>query len=61
MDITAISSLIGSLGFPIFIAVYMLKLNKDQEDAHKAEISILTEAVNKLEIAITKMSERLDK
>lgn len=52
MDVQAISTLISTVGFPIFVAVWMLyKSSKDSE--------ALKDAVNELKTAITILSERL--
>ena len=54
MDTQAIISIIGNLGFPIFVAVWMLyKSSKDSEDMRgainelKDAINVLTEKINK--------------
>ena len=53
MDITQISNLVSQLGFPIFVAGYMLiKQSKDTENM----AAILT----KLETAIESLSTKMD-
>ena len=59
MDINAISSTIGSLGFPIVACIYMAYVNAKQTEAHKAEMSKMTEAVNELKVAITSLVNKL--
>lgn len=52
MSVQDISTLISTVGFPIFVAVWMLyKTSKDSES--------LKDAVNELKNAINVMSERL--
>ena len=56
MDITweVIMQIVGSLGFPIFVAIYMLmKLSKDSES--------ICECLNKLERVIAVLTERIEK
>ena len=61
MDINAISSLIGSLGFPIVACIYMAYVNKRQTETHKQELNKMTEAVNELKIAISTLVNKLTK
>lgn len=52
MDVSSISSLITNVGFPIFVAVWMLyKSSKDSES--------LKESVNELKNAITALTENI--
>lgn len=54
MDVQAITSMIGNLGFPIFVAVWMLyKSSKDSEE--------MRGAINELKEAITVLTEKIDK
>lgn len=54
MNMQEIISMIGNLGFPIFVAVWMLyKSSKDSED--------MREAINELKEAITVLTEKIDK
>lgn len=59
MDVNAISTLVGSLGFPIVACVYMAYINAKQTEAHKEEMSKVTEAVNDLKLAITTLVDKL--
>lgn len=59
--IDAITQVINTCGFPIacvFIMFYMM--NKERE-SHAEETSALTEAVKKLEIALTRILDKLDR
>lgn len=60
MEITEISNLIGSLGFPIFVAVWMLVTQQKESDAHREEVNKLTEALNELKTVITVLSEKIN-
>ena len=59
MDINAISSMIGSLVFPIAACIYMAYVNAKQTEAHKEEMSKMTEAVNELKIAIASLVDKI--
>lgn len=60
MDISVISNIIGSLGFPIAACIYMAYVNAKQTEAHKEEMSKMTEAVNELKIAITSLVDKIN-
>ena len=60
MDAGTISSLIGSLGFPIAACIYMVYVNAKQTEAHKEEMAKMTEAVNELKVAITSLVDKLN-
>lgn len=59
MDISVISNMIGSLGFPIAACIYMAYVNAKQTEAHKEEMSKMTEAVNDLKVAITSLVDKI--
>lgn len=59
MDMNVISTMIGSLGFPIAACIYMAYVNAKQTEAHKEEMSKMTEAVNELKVAITTLVDKL--
>lgn len=49
MDMSAITQIISSLGFPIFVAVFMLyKTSKDSEE--------MRATINELRVAITELT-----
>lgn len=59
MDVTTLTQLIGSLGFPIAACIAMyITLNK-QSEQHREEMTKLTESLNNNTLAITKLTERL--
>ena len=59
--IDQIANLIGSLGFPIAACIYMAYVNAKQTEAHKEEMSKMTEAVNDLKVAITSLVDKINK
>lgn len=61
MDVNGITTLIGSLGFPIVACGAMFWQNIRQSKDHKEEMNKLAEAVNNNTTAITKLVEHLDK
>lgn len=61
MDMSAVTTLIGSLGFPIAACIYCFwMLNKEREE-HKAEMAEVTKAINNNTLAVTTLTERLSK
>ena len=54
MDLSAVSQIISTVGFPIFVAVWMLY--KSSEESKQTR-----QALNDLTIAVTKLSDRIDK
>ena len=60
MDVGAITSMIGSLGFPIVACIYMAYVNAKQTEAHKEEMAKITEAVNELKVAITSLVDKIN-
>ena len=61
MDVTTVTTLIGSLGFPIVACIYMAYINNEQNKRHEAESHEMASAINELKIAITKLTEKLNK
>ena len=61
LDISAITTLIGSLGFPIAACIGCFwMLNKEREE-HKEEMQKVTEAINNNTLAVTMLTERIGK
>ena len=48
MDLTGLKDLISELGFPIFVAVYMLVWNRKALKSLEKAVTKLTEAIIKL-------------
>lgn len=59
MDVAAISQLIGSLGFPVAITIYLLWHQDKVDEQHTDEMSKITEALNNNTLALTKLTERM--
>ena len=59
MDMQEIMTLIGSLGFPIVVAVYMIYVNREQSSKHADEVKEMTGAINELKIVIQKLIDKL--
>lgn len=53
--------LIGTLGFPIaaYVAIFIYMMKKDEQ--HKAEIDMLSAAVQNNTLVMTEIRDRLDK
>lgn len=61
MDVNAIIQLVGSLGFPIVMCGALFWRMVKSDEQHKAEMDKLNEALNNNTIAITKLSDKLEK
>jgi starvation-inducible outer membrane lipoprotein len=61
MDVQTITTLIGSLGFPIAACIACFSmLNKEREE-HKQEMAKVTEAINNNTIALEALKGKLDR
>lgn len=60
MDVTTVTTLIGSLGFPIVACIYMAYINNEQNKRHEAESHEMVSAIADLKIAITTLTEKLN-
>lgn len=61
MDANTIIQLVGSLGFPIVMCGALFWRMVKYDEQHKAEMDKLSEALNNNTIALTKLSDNLDK
>lgn len=61
MDANTIIQLVGSLGFPIVMCGALFWRMVKSDEQHKEEMDKLSEALNNNTIAITKLSDKLDK
>lgn len=61
MDANTIIQIVSSLGFPIVMcgALFWRQIKSDEQ--HKAEMDKLSEALNNNTLAITKLSDKLEK
>lgn len=55
MDTNAITTLIGSVGFPIVMCLIMVKVMLQMEQSHKEEIDSLKETLNNNTNVLTKL------
>lgn len=61
MDVNSFTQLIGSLGFPIAMCVYLLWHQSKADEKHAEEMDKITEALNNNTLALTQLSERMSK
>lgn len=61
MDANTIIQLVGSLGFPIVMCGALFWRMVKSDEQHNAEMDKLSEALNNNTIALTKLSDNLDK
>lgn len=59
MDMQAITTLIGSVGFPIVMCLIMVKVMMQMEESHKTEIDGLKESLNNNTNVLTKLETML--
>jgi len=59
--IQILSQFVGTLGFPIaaYIAIFIYMMKKDEQ--HKAEIDLLSAAVQNNTLVMTEIRDKLDK
>ena len=60
MDYQTLAQLIGTLGFPIVMCGLLFWYMVKQNEAHATEAKETREAISKLELAITKLCDKLD-
>lgn len=60
MDVATLSQLIGSLGFPIAMCVYMAYSNNKLNEQHRESEAKLTEIINNNTLALTKLSDKIE-
>lgn len=56
-----ITQIISSVGFPIAMCLLLFWYMKTQLEAHREETSSLKDAINKLELAITTLVNKIGK
>ena len=59
MDISTISTIISTVGFPIGACIAMFWYINKQSDIHKQEIDKLSDALNNNTIALTKLTDAI--
>ena len=61
MDGNSISTIITSVGFPIAMCLALFWYMIKQNEQHQTESTQMKEAINKLEVAIIKLTDKLDR
>lgn len=61
MDANTIIQLVGSLGFPVVMCGALFWRMVKSDEQHKSEMDKLSEVLNNNTIALTKLSDKLDK
>lgn len=60
MDISGISQLIGSLGFPIAVCLLCFWYINKTTERHREELQSMSEALNNNTLALTRLLDKLD-
>lgn len=60
MDTATITSLIGSLGFPIVMCLILVFRMDKQDEQHKIEMDKITEALTNNTVALTNLTSKID-
>lgn len=55
MDVNTITTLIGSIGFPIVMCLLLYNRMEKQDELHKSEMDKITEALNNNTIALKEL------
>ena len=61
MDANTVTTIISTLGFPIFMCVALCWFIVRTNDAHKEEAKQMTEAIQNNTLVIQKLVDKLDK
>ena len=61
MDMQAITSLIGSLGFPIVCCIAMFSMLNKERESHKEEMDKVSATINNNTLALQALADKLDK
>ena len=59
MDMQAITSLIGSLGFPIVCCIAMFSMLNKEREAHKEEMGKVSATINNNTLALQALADKL--
>lgn len=60
MDMNVVTTMIGSLGFPIVMCLLLLVRMEKQDEQHREEMSKLTDSLNNNTVAITNLTAKLE-
>lgn len=59
MEVASFTQLIGSLGFPIFVCIYLVWNQRQEEEMHRNEVDKLSEAVINNTLVLQKLLDKL--
>lgn len=57
--ISGLMQVIGSLGFPIAMCIYMVWVNQNKDKEHAEEVKRLADAINELKVVMQTILDRL--
>ena len=60
MDTATITSLIGSLGFPVVMCLILVFRMDKQDEQHKIEMDKITEALTNNTVALTNLTSKIE-
>ena len=60
MDISAISQIVGSLGFPIAMCIWMARHMEKMSEQHAQEIGQLRDVIADNTLVVTKLCDKID-
>lgn len=60
MDTNAITTAIGTLGFPIVMCLLMYRQNLKESENHAQEMNTIKEALNNNTVVLQKLTDKLD-
>lgn len=60
MDLNTVGQIISTIGFPAFCCVYMAWYINKQDEKHNAETNKLSDALNTMNVLLTKLVDRLE-
>lgn len=60
MDVSGITNIISTLGFPIACVIYLFYAQAKEREAHAEESKAWTEALHNNTLAIQKLSDMID-
>ena len=59
-DLSWLTDLISSVGFPIFVTLYLLWQGNKEEQVHREEVKELSNALNNNTVVLQKIVDKMD-
>lgn len=59
MDVASFTQIIGSLGFPIFVCIYLVWNQRQEEEMHRQEVDKLSDAIVNNTLVIQKLMDKI--